>query len=95
MNRADIESLLKEKKHYMSEHYYVSKIGIFGSYSRDEQTEKSDIDILVEFDRPVGFEFIDLKDYLESLFGKPVDLVTINALKPMMKEEIISEVHFQ
>ncbi|MDB5055279.1 MAG: polymerase beta domain protein region [Bacilli bacterium] len=56
---------------------------------------KQDIDILVEFTRPVGFEFIELKDYLESLFNKSVDLVTANALKPYMKQEILSEVQFQ
>jgi predicted nucleotidyltransferase len=95
MKRADIERIFMEKKQYLSEHYFVSKIGIFGSYSRDEQSDKSDIDILVEFNRPVGFEFLDLKEYLESLFNKSVDLVTVNALKPAMKDEILSEVQFQ
>ncbi|MCF6093281.1 nucleotidyltransferase family protein [Microaerobacter geothermalis] len=70
-------------------------MGVFGSYARNEQTDNSDIDILVEFSRPVGFEFFDLKDYLESLFNKPIDLVTVKALKPYIKEEILSEVQFQ
>ena len=95
MRRQDIERILKEQKKYLSDKYFVERIGIFGSYSRDEQTEKSDIDILVEFKRPVGFEFLDLKDYLESLFQKQVDLVTTNALKPLMKDDIMNEVQFQ
>lgn len=95
MNRTQVERMLKEKKQYLSEHFYVSKIGIFGSYSRNEQTTESDIDILVEFSKPVGFEFLDLKEYLEELFDKRVDLVTINALKPIMKDEILNEVQFQ
>jgi len=95
MRRQDIERILKEQKEYLSDKYFVEKIGIFGSYSRDEQTEKSDIDILVEFNRPVGFEFLDLKEYLESLFQKPVDLVTTNALKPLIKDNIMNEVQFQ
>ena len=95
MKRQDIERILKEQKGYLSEKFFVEKIGIFGSYSRDEQTENSDIDILVEFSRPVGFEFLDLKEYLESIFEKPVDLVTTNALKPLVKDNIMNEVQFQ
>lgn len=94
MKLKQIENILKEKKTYLAENYHVSKIGIFGSYARNQQNDNSDIDILVEFNKPVGFEFFDLKDYLESLFNKPVDLVTINALKPYIKDEILSEVQF-
>lgn len=95
MNLKQIESILKEKKILLAEQFHVSKIGIFGSYVRNQQEDNSDIDILVEFSKPVGFEFFDLKDYLESLFNKPVDLVTVNALKPYIKEDILSEVLFQ
>ena len=95
MKRHDIERILKEQKQYLADNFFVEKIGIFGSYAREQQSEDSDIDILVEFSRPVGFTFIDLKDYLECLFNKPVDLVTVNALKPLIKEEILNEVHFQ
>jgi uncharacterized protein len=95
MNRENVEKILKDQKDFLLREYFVNKIGLFGSYVREEQTEKSDIDILVEFTRPVGFEFIELKDYLESLFNKSVDLVTANALKPYMKQEIMNEVEFQ
>lgn len=95
MKREDVERILKEQKAYLANQFFVSKIGIFGSYARNEQSNDSDIDILVEFSRPVGFEFIDLKDYLETLFDKSVDLVTLNALKSYMKEEILSEVQYQ
>jgi len=60
-----IEYILKNKKSFLAEKYHVSKIGVFGSYVRNQQTDISDIDILVEFSRPVGFEFFDLKDYLD------------------------------
>ena len=95
MKREDIERILRDQKPYLSENFHVKSIGIFGSYARDEQSTESDIDLLVEFSRPVGLEFIDLKDYLESLFKKPIDLVTENALKPYMKDEILSEVRYQ
>jgi predicted nucleotidyltransferase len=95
MKREDIERILREQKSYLTENYYVKKIGIFGSYARNEQSNDSDIDLLVEFSRPVGFKFIDLKDYLESLFQKPIDLVTENALKSYIKDEILNEVQYQ
>ncbi|MBA9088612.1 hypothetical protein FHR92_005130 [Fontibacillus solani] len=95
MKREEIEKKLKTEKHYLKEHFHVEKIGLFGSFARDEQTETSDIDLLVEFSRPVGFEFLDLKDYLESVFKRPIDLVTPSAIKPYMRDEILSEVQYQ
>lgn len=95
MKREEIENKLKAEKDYLKSQYHVEKIGLFGSFARDEQTETSDIDLLVEFSRPVGFEFLDLKDYLETIFDRPVDLVTPNAIKPYMKDEILSEVQYQ
>jgi len=73
--------------------YSVSSIGVFGSFSRGEDKKSSDVDILVEFSEPVGmFKFIELEEYLSKLIGKKVDLVTKNALKPAIREEILEEV---
>lgn len=94
MNREEIERLLKQHKPILSKQFYVNKIGLFGSYIRNEQTEDSDIDILVEFNGPIGWDIVDFKDYLESLFSKPVDLVTAKSIKPYLKEQILSEVEF-
>jgi uncharacterized protein len=70
----------------------VASLALFGSAGRDQIGTDSDIDILVEFDRPVGaFEFLDLKDELEELLGRPVDLVTPAAVKPRMRDRIIEE----
>jgi predicted nucleotidyltransferase len=95
MLRADIEQKLRGQKDFLESQFFVKKIGIFGSYARDEQTDESDLDVLVEFSRPVGFEFIRLKDYLETVLGKRVDLVTENALKLIMIDSILNEVQFQ
>ncbi|MFO8078278.1 MAG: nucleotidyltransferase domain-containing protein, partial [Thermoplasmatota archaeon] len=62
------------------------------SFARGEETEDSDVDILVAFSDSIGWEFVDLKDYLEDLLGLKVDLVTIQALKPQLRETILSEV---
>lgn len=68
-------------------------MGIFGSFAKGEGREESDIDILVEFEKTVDFfEFLDLKEFLENLFHREVDLVTKRALKPLIKEKILKEV---
>jgi predicted nucleotidyltransferase len=95
MDKKQIEDILKEQKQYLSEHYYVEKIGLFGSFARSDQRDDSDVDLLVEFNKPVGFEFIRLKFYLESILGRKVDLVTEDALKPMIKDQILNEVQYQ
>lgn len=72
--------------------YGVSSIAVFGSVARGESSPDSDIDILVDFGKPVGlFQFARLKMHLESLLGKPVDLVTTAALKEQLKPSILKE----
>ena len=71
--------------------YKLKRLGFFGSYARGEQTPSSDVDVLVEFSEPVGFEFVHLADHLEQLFGLPVDLVTSDALKPNRRDLILSD----
>jgi predicted nucleotidyltransferase len=72
----------------------VKQIGLFGSFIRGEGVATSDIDLLVEFSDPIGWEFIDLKDLLESALGREVDLVTRDALKPRLRDQILAEVAY-
>ena len=66
--------------------------GIFGSFATGEQKEGSDVDVLVELDRPAGlFKFVGLKFFLEDKLKMKVDLATKGALKPLIKDEILSE----
>jgi hypothetical protein len=75
--------------------YHVKAVGVFGSYSRGKATAKSDLDILVEFSQtPTIFKFVELERQLSRTLGVKVDLVTRNALKPLIKKEILSEVIF-
>lgn len=70
----------------------VRALSIFGSIARDKGTAKSDVDILVDFDARKGlFFFVELKNYLEELLGREVDLVTKNALHPALKKRILQE----
>jgi predicted nucleotidyltransferase len=90
----DIENKLKELKPVLFQKYYVDKIGYFGSFSRNEQTITSDIDILVSFNKPVGWEFFDLQEFLENELKLKVDLVSDKALKEQLKPLILNSVKY-
>ena len=94
MNKDVIETL-KNLDVRLNDEFGVSKIGIFGSYARGEEKEGSDIDLLVEFNRPVDlFQFSRLRSFLADQLGIAVDLVTPNALKSMIKSNILTSVIF-
>ncbi len=91
--KEEILKILRDELPYLREKFNVKSIGLFGSYVRDEQKDKSDVDILVEFSRPIGFfKFMELEDYLSKKLGVKVDLVTPDALKPIIKPQIMREV---
>ena len=77
----------------MAKEYSVKMIGVFGSFARNEQMGESDIDLLVEFSKPVGFvTFMRLENFLSEQLGKQVDLVTSDSLKPVIRQDVLSEV---
>ena len=93
--REETLATLRRLKDDIATRFSVSRIGIFGSVARGEQTEASDIDILVEFSRPVGFfTFLELEEYLSVHLGAPVDLVTPDALKTLIAERVAAEVAY-
>ncbi|MCL4547916.1 MAG: nucleotidyltransferase family protein [Bacteroidetes bacterium] len=81
---SEIKKLLATHQYRIKETYGVKRFGIFGSVARNEARELSDIDILVEFEKPIGLDFVLLGDELEQILGVQVDLVTPNALNPKM-----------
>ncbi len=88
----EILKILKDDLPHLREEFGVKSIGLFGSYSRDEQHIESDIDLLVELERPMGFfKFITLENYLADKLGARAELVTEDALKPLMKPSIMKE----
>ncbi len=87
-NINEIKEILQKNKVDLMMRYNLKSLALFGSFARDEATEKSDIDILVEFDKPIGLDFVLLADELEEILGVKVDLVTPNAIKPKMFEYI-------
>jgi len=87
-------STLKEHEKLIRQKFGVKRIGIFGSFARGEEREDSDLDVLVVFEegQKTFDNYMDLKFYLEDLFGREVDLVTERALKPQLKDIIMKEV---
>jgi hypothetical protein len=94
LTKIDILSKLKELKPELHKDYSVREIGLFGSFSDGSDTEESDIDILVELERPIGWKILTLEIYLEKIFGRKIDLVTKNALKEQIKESILKQVNY-
>ncbi len=92
---SDIAKLIQKNRKELETRYNLKKIGVFGSYARGNQKKGSDVDILVEIKRPMGFvKFIGLERYLSKLLGIKVDLVTKKALKPYIGQRILREVHY-
>ena len=94
LTKNEILSRLVELKPLLHKEYAVKEIGLFGSFSDNSNKENSDIDILVEFDRPIGWKVFTLELYLEKVFGRKIDLVTKNALKEQIKEDILKQVNY-
>ncbi len=94
LSKDDILDKLRELKPILYEEYAVQEIGVFGSFANNEASEESDIDLLVELSRPIGWDYFTLQLYLEGVFGRKVDLVTKNALKEQIREQILSQVNY-
>ncbi len=89
-----IEKRLKEIKPFLQKEFKISKIGYFGSLAKGTLDSESDIDLLVEFSEPLGWEFFDLKTFLEEKLNREVDLVTEDALKKQLKNSILKQVKY-
>ena len=84
--------LLRENYPYLAAEYGVSRIGLFGSFASGQADEQSDVDILVELDRPLGFKFFELTDHLERLLGRKVDVLTTAGLQTIRVDRIAESI---
>jgi len=86
----DIAAVLRAHRDELAARYGVRRIAVFGSFARREEAPPSDVDILVELERPIGFRFFEFWDELEAILGRKVDLATAGALKqkPRLWESI-------
>jgi uncharacterized protein len=91
----DIKQILTQNRHLLQENYHMTELGIFGSYARGEQTETSDIDVLIDYgDAPTLFKLVELRDYLSQITGMKVDVMTKNGLKTRIRDRVLSEVFY-
>ncbi|MBI2427930.1 MAG: nucleotidyltransferase family protein [Ignavibacteriales bacterium] len=91
---SEIKKKLQQHKTELRNNYSVKSLGIFGSFARNEQSDTSDIDILVDFEKPIGLQFVDLAEYLESILHAKVDLVSKNAVKPKLMKYIGQDIQY-
>lgn len=94
LTKNEIVNKLRDLKPYLNKEYSVKEIGLFGSFTDDTYNEESDIDLLVELEKPIGWKFLSLEIYLEKIFGRKIDLITKNALKKQIKERILNQVNY-
>jgi uncharacterized protein len=87
-----IVELLQENHAYLAREFGVSKIGLFGSYAKGQADAMSDVDIVVEFERPIGFRFFELVDCLENLLVKEVDVLTPAGIQNIRQEHIAKSI---
>ncbi len=92
LTREEITKVLKEHYSYLASEYGVKRLGFFGSYATEIATETSDVDIVVEFNRPIGFRFVEFTEYLENLLGKRVDILTPAGIQGIRVERIVKSI---
>ena len=92
LTKEKIIEKLREKHPYLASEYGVKRIGLFGSYAKDVQNEYSDIDIVAEFDKPIGLKFVEFAEYLEEFLGKKVDVLTPAGIKSIKIKRIAQDI---
>lgn len=89
---SEIKQVLALLKPELTRRFHVQSLGLFGSVVRDDFSPSSDIDIIVEFNRPIGIEFVDLAEYIEQRLQKKVDLVSRKGVKDKYFKAIEREI---
>lgn len=95
MEKREIVEIIRGSKREIEARFGVRRLGLFGSHVRGQASLRSDIDILVSYNRDIDlFEFVDLREFLESRLRGKVDLVMESALKPAIGKRILAEVEY-
>ena len=91
--RKEFVAIILSLKSEFETRFHVKSIGMFGSVARNENTETSDLDLVVDFSEPVGmFKFLELQDYLRLALNTDVDLTTPRAIKPAIRQTVERDV---
>ncbi len=88
----EIIEKLRSQYPYLSSEFGIKRIGVFGSVVKQSEREESDIDLIVEFDRPIGLQFMSLAEYMEKLFGRKVDILTKDGIRNIRVKRIATDI---
>lgn len=91
-SQEEILSLLRQYRNDLLVKYGVKRIGLFGSYAKGKAGDASDIDLIIELERPLGLKFVELAEYLEGILGRKVDLLTQTGLRRIRNPEVIADI---
>ena len=92
LTRSDVVKILKKEQPFLKRKYGVRRLAIFGSFAKGTQSPKSDIDILVEFEKPLGLEFIQLIEYLDKKLGRKTDVLTRAGVNSIRIKKIANDI---
>jgi predicted nucleotidyltransferase len=92
LNKSDILILINKNLPYLTKEFNISRIGLFGSYAKENPNDNSDIDIVARFEQPPGLKFIEFTEYLEKLLGQKVDVLTEEGIKGIRNKEIAQSI---
>jgi hypothetical protein len=83
---------LRQQLDYLREQFHVKRIGLFGSFATKKATADSDVDLVIEFEQPIGLKFIDLCEYLETCLGRKVDILTMAGVATIRNRSIAESI---
>ncbi len=92
LTKKEIITILKKELPYLKAIFGVKRIGLFGSSAKGTQREDSDVDIVVEFEKPIGLKFIELSDYMEKVLGKKVDILTPAGIQSIRVKKVADDI---
>jgi predicted nucleotidyltransferase len=92
LTKKEIITILKQELPYLRAIFGVKRIGLFGSSAKGIQREDSDVDLVVEFEKPIGLKFIELSDYIEKVLGKKVDILTPAGIKSIRVKKVAENI---
>ena len=92
MTKNDLLEIIRQQIKYLNKEYSVKRIGVFGSFAHGVATESSDVDIVVEFEHPIGLKFVEFSDYLEKIIGRKADILTPAGINGIRNKRILQSI---
>jgi len=92
LTKEEITEILRERFPSLASEYGVKRIGLFGSCARGTSSETSDVDVVVEFERPIGFRFVEFTEHLEGLLGRSVDVLTPGGIEGIRVDRVAKSI---